>query len=94
MLVVSGLQASGDPSRGKELAQLCADCHRDDLLGDEDVPAIGGKDEAYIIKALMAFKSGERIDEYEDMVETVKVFNEEDFADLAAYISTLPGPEE
>ena len=94
MLVVTGLQASGDPVRGKELAQLCADCHRDDLLGDEDVPAIGGKAEAFIIKALMAFKSGERVDEYEDMVETVKEFNEEDFTDLAAYISTLPSPKE
>jgi len=92
MLVASGLHASGDPVRGKDLAQLCADCHRDDLLGDEDVPAIGGKDEAYIIKQLMAFKSGERVDEYEDMVETVKGFNEDDFVDLAAYISSLPGP--
>ena len=94
MLVTSGLQAGGDPVRGKDLAQLYADCHRDDFLGDEDVPAIGGKDEAFIIKQLMAFKSGERVDEYEDMVEVVKEFNEEDFADLAAYISTRPGPKE
>jgi cytochrome c553 len=40
----------------------------------------------------MAFKSGERVDEYEEMVETVKGFNEDDFVDLAAYISSLPGP--
>jgi len=95
MLVVSDLYAGGDPVRGEDMAQLCADCHRDDLLGDdEDVPAIGGKDAAYILEQLMAFKAGERVDEYEDMVDVVKDFNEDDFADLAAYISSLPGPEE
>lgn len=36
----------------------------------------------------------ECVDEYEDMVETVKEFNEVDLADLAAYISTLPAPKE
>ena len=94
MLLVSDLQAGGDPVRGKELAQICTDCHRDDYLGDEDVPAIGGMDEAAIFKELMAFKSGERVDEMEDMVETVEDLSEQDMADLAAYFSTLPGPEE
>jgi len=55
---------------------------------------LGGMDEAAIFKELTAFKSGERVDEWEDMVETVEEFNEQDFADLAAYVSALPGPEE
>ena len=94
ILAASGIQASGDPVRGKELGDWCADCHGDDALGDEDVPAIGGMDEAAIFKELMAFKSGERVDELEDMVETVEELSEQDIADLAAYLSTLPGPEE
>ena len=93
MLATSGVQANGDPVRGKELGDWCADCHGDDALGDEDVPAIGGMDEATMFKELMAFKSGERVDELEDMVETVEELNEQDMADLAAYFSTLSGPE-
>ena len=95
MLAAGGVQAGGDAAKGAELAAAdCADCHGDDSLGDEDVPAIGGIDEAAMLKELMAFKSGERVDEMEDMVETVEEFNEQDLADLAAYFSTLPGPEE
>ena len=93
-LAAGALQADGDPVRGKELGEWCADCHGDDSLGDEDIPAIGGMDEAAMLKELMAFKSGERVDELEDMVDTVEEFDEQDLADLAAYFSTLPGPEE
>jgi len=94
VLTTGGVQADGDPVRGKELGEWCADCHGDDSLGDEDIPAIGGMNEAAMLKELMAFKSGERVDEMEDMVETVEDLSEQDMADLAAYFSTLPGPEE
>ena len=94
MLAAGSLQAAGDPARGEELGEWCADCHGDDSLGDDDVPAIGGMDEVAMLKELMAFKSGERVDELEDMVETVEELTEQDLADLAAYFSALPGPED
>ncbi len=94
MLAAGGVQAGGDAARGQELAIDCADCHGDDGLGDEDVPAIAGMDAAKQLKELMAFKSGERVDEEEDMVDSVEDLSEQDMADLAAYFSTLPGPEE
>ena len=94
MLAAGGVQAAGDPVRGKELGEFCHECHGDDLLGEDDVPAIAGMDEAAMFKEMMAFKSGERVDEYEDMVENVEKFNEQELADLAAYFSTLPGPED
>ncbi len=94
MLAAGSVQAGGDAARGQELAVDCADCHGDDGLGDEDVPAIAGMDAADQLKELMAFKSGERVDEEEDMVDSVEDLSEQDMADLAAYFASLPGPEE
>jgi cytochrome c553 len=94
MLLAGNVQAGGDPAKGEELAVDCADCHGDDGLGDEDVPAIAGMDAADQVKELMAFKSGEREDEEEDMIDSVEDLSEQDMADLAAYFSSLPGPKD
>ena len=91
MLVAGSAQAGGDAANGKELAEYCADCHGDDGLGDEDVPAIAGMDAAKHAKELADFKSGARPDEEEDMVDSVEDLSEQDMADLAAYYATLPG---
>jgi cytochrome c553 len=93
MLLAGNVQAGGDATRGEELAVDCADCHGDDGLGDEDVPAIAGMAAADQVKELMAFKSGEREDEEENMVDSVEDLSEQDMADLAAYFSSLPGPK-
>jgi len=94
MLLAGNVQAGGDPARGAELAIDCADCHGDDGLGDEDVPAIAGMDAADQVKELMAFKSGEREDEEENMIDSVEDLSEQDMADLAAYFASLPSPKE
>ena len=89
MLAAGGVQAGGDPARGAELAVDCADCHGDNGLGDEDTPAIAGLDEASHVKELKAFKSGERVDEDEMMIDYVEDLSDQDMADLAAYFSSL-----
>ena len=89
MLAAGSAQAGGDAARGAELAVDCADCHGDDGMGDEDIPAIAGMDAAKHAKALADFKSGAV--ESEDMVDYVEDLNEQDMADLAAYFATLPG---
>ena len=91
MLAAGSVQAGGDAARGQELAVDCADCHGDDGLGDEDVPAIAGMDAAEQLKELMDFKSGAREDEEGDMIDSVEDLSEQDMADLAAYFATLPG---
>ncbi len=91
MLAAGSAQAGGDAAKGAELAVDCADCHGDDGLGDEDIPAIAGMDAAKQLKELMDFKSGAREDEEEDMVDSVADLSEQDMADLAAYFATLPG---
>jgi cytochrome c553 len=89
MLAAGSAQAGGDAAKGAELAADCADCHGDDGLGDEDVPAIAGMAADEQLKELMAFKSGARVDE--DMMYAVEDFNEQALADIAAYYATLPG---
>jgi len=91
MLAAGSVQAGGDAARGAELAVDCADCHGDDGLGDEDVPAIAGMDAAEQLKELMDFKSGAREDEEGDMTDSVEDLSEQDMADIAAYFATLPG---
>ena len=94
MLAAGGVQAGGDAARGAELAVDCADCHGDDGLGDEDVPGIAGADAAEFAGQLAAFKSGERADEEENMIDSVTDLSEQDMADLGAYFATLAGPAE
>jgi cytochrome c553 len=91
MLAAGSAQAGGDAARGAELAVDCADCHGDDGLGDEDVPAIAGMDAAKHAKELADFKSGARADEDENMTDSVADLSEQDMADLAAHFATLPG---
>lgn len=91
MLAAGSAQAGGDAANGKALAADCADCHGDDGMGDEDVPAIAGMDAAKHAKALADFKSGARPDEDEMMVDSVADLSDQDMADIAAYFATLPG---
>jgi len=87
------LLAEGDSATGKTLSIDCADCHGENGLGDEDVPAIAGMDETKHVEALMGYKSGEIPDEDEEMLPYVEELSEQDMADLAAYYATLEGPD-
>jgi len=90
-MIVSVASADVGTARGKSLSGMCVDCHGDNGLGDEDIPAIAGLESAYIRDALLNFKSGSRIDENEDMAEIAPMLTDRDIADLATYYSMLPG---
>src|SRR5262245_20845517 len=56
---------AGDAARGREKTQMCQGCHgiegwRTAYPEVYRVPMIGGQHEAYIVKALQAYKTGER----------------------------------
>ena len=90
ILAVNFAQAGGDPARGKELTEDCADCHGEDGMGDDDeFPQLAGLEEAYFVEQLTAFKSGERVDENEIMPMYAEDLGDQDIADLAAYYSSL-----
>jgi len=86
---ITEASAHGDVARGKILSYICVDCHGSDGMGDEDIPAITGKNAEDILKALEDFKSGARVDEGEDMSEIAPDLSDQDIADLVAYYTTL-----
>lgn len=90
--------AAGDANAGKSKAAACTACHGADGNSPSDAyPKLAGQGEAYLLKQLMNFKSGERENAF--MAPMVAPLSEQDMADLAAYFAsqkTLPGatPEE
>jgi cytochrome c553 len=91
-------QAEGNAAAGKSKAAVCAACHGADGNSPSDAyPKLAGQGEAYLLKQLMNFKSGERENAF--MAPMVAPLSEQDMADLAAYFAgqkVLPGatPEE
>ena len=90
LLLAGNAQAGGDPARGEGLAEDCTACHGDDGKGDEDIPAIAGRDVATLVTLLKAFKSGERTSEDDVMQEYTADLTDQDMADVATFFSSLP----
>jgi len=81
---------AGDAAAGAKRTQMCVGCHG--ILGWRTafpevykVPKLGGQHEAYIVKALQAYKSGERT--HPSMRAIAASLSDKDMADLAAYYS-------
>lgn len=88
--VAAPLQAaeSGDPNAGKSKNSMCAGCHgipgyKSVFPEVYSVPKLGGQHAAYIVKALQAYKSGERT--HPTMRAIAAGLSDKDMADLAAY---------
>lgn len=86
-----GAQA-GDAAAGQRKNSSCTGCHG--LAGYKtafpevySVPKLGGQHSAYIVKALQAYKSGER--KHPTMRGIAASLSDQDMADLAAYYSSL-----
>ena len=87
-LVWSQATLSGDPVAGQRKTQMCSGCHsipgwRTAYPEVYSVPKIGGQHPAYIVKALQAYKSGER--NHPSMRAIAASLSDQDMADLAAY---------
>jgi cytochrome c553 len=79
---------AGDAAAGAQKTQMCAGCHgiegwRTAFPEVYQVPKIGGQHPAYIVKALQAYKSGER--SHPSMRAIAASLSDKDMADLAAY---------
>lgn len=83
--------ADGDPVAGKQKTSMCIGCHGiggyktafPEVYG---VPKIGGQHAVYIVKALQAYKSGER--NHPSMKAIAADLSDKDMADLAAYYAS------
>jgi len=83
-----GAAPAGDAGRGSQLVQMCQGCHgivgwRTAFPEVYRVPKIAGQHPAYMVKALQAYKSGER--SHPSMKAIAATLSDKDMADLAAY---------
>lgn len=81
-------EPKGDAAAGKKRVAMCEGCHG--IPGYKTaypvvyhVPLLGGQQAAYLVKALQAYKSGER--SHPSMRGVAAGLTEKDMADLAAY---------
>jgi cytochrome c553 len=79
---------AGDAAAGAKKTAMCTGCHgiegyKTAFPEVYNVPRIGGQHPAYIVKALQAYKSGERT--HPSMRGIAAILTDKDMADLAAY---------
>ena len=79
---------AGDAGRGRQKVQMCQGCHgiegwRTAFPEVYHVPRIAGQHPSYFVKALQAYKSGERT--HPSMRGIAATLSDQDMADLAAY---------
>ena len=88
----AGAQVAGNAAAGHEKNRMCIGCHgiagwRTAYPEVYSVPMISGQHAAYIVKALQAYKSGER--SHPSMRAIAGSLSDQDMADLAAYYGGL-----
>jgi cytochrome c553 len=80
--------ADGDAAAGKQNTAMCQGCHgipgyHTAFPAVYHVPKLGGQHASYLVKALQAYKSGER--SHPSMKAIAAGLSDKDMADLAAY---------
>ena len=80
--------AAGDAAIGRDKTQMCQGCHgiegwRTAYPEVYAVPRIAGQHEAYLLRALQGYRSGER--SHPSMRAIAATLSDQDMADLAAY---------
>jgi cytochrome c553 len=87
----AGAAESGDPVAGKSKTAMCSGCHgipgyKSVFPEVYSVPKLGSQQAAYIVKALQAYRSGER--SHPTMRAIAGGLSDKDMADLAAYYAS------
>ena len=76
---------------GKTLA--CAECHGQDLLGLGPVPGIAGRSPSYLVRQMYDMQAGARHGEWTELMKSVVAkLTDDDFVNIAAYVSSLMPP--
>lgn len=92
-LMISSFQAfaAGDAENGKKIGYTCTGCHGipfyQNTFPSYHVPRLGGQNEAYVVAALKAYRSGER--SHPTMQAQAGNLSDQDIADIAAYFNTF-----
>jgi cytochrome c553 len=65
----------------------CNSCHTSTFAGQDQVPRIATQGEDYLLRSLRGYKSGERRSYDPAMASVVEPLQDQDFADLAYYLT-------
>ena len=80
----------GNAERGRALAETCLGCHGvpsyTNTYPTYHVPKVGGQNEAYLISALLDYRSGKR--PHKTMNKNAASLSDQDIADIAVFFST------
>lgn len=89
LLLLSVHALAADPVAGKARYAVCAGCHGAAGMGNTALgyPQLAGRDAAYLVAQLRAFKDGRR--ESATMKAMVSGLTGTDMENVAAYIATL-----
>jgi cytochrome c553 len=80
----------GDPKRGELIAQDCTACHGEKGLSTQPwIPSLAGLDPLVLYKQMDDFRSGTRLSG--PMSAIAQSLTTQQYADLGAYFSALPG---
>jgi cytochrome c553 len=88
LIVSANAVAAGDAAAGKAKAAACGACHgATGVSAAANFPNLKGQKDAYMVKQLKAFRSGDRKDPM--MAPMAKPLTDADIDNLAAYYSKL-----
>lgn len=86
--VLTPAALAGDAAAGKAKANTCIACHGATGISTQPIyPNLAGQKDAYLVKALKAYKSGERGDP--TMKAMAAPLSDADIDNLAAHFSSL-----
>jgi cytochrome c553 len=91
--LAAAAESQGNADAGRNKSSMCVGCHnipgyKTAFPSVYSVPKLDGQHAPYIVKALRAYKSGERT--HPSMRGVAASLSDQDMADLAAFYSTLP----
>lgn len=84
---------AADATKGANLYKKCTSCHGKDGLGkkSQKAPMLAGQYDWYLVSQLKAIRDKVRVNKNTNkMYPFVKKLSDQDFADIAAYVSSLP----
>lgn len=91
LMFATQILAAGDIEKGKLTSYTCTGCHGIKFYMNAypsyHVPRLGGQNEAYIISALKAYRSGER--SHPTMKAQAGSLSDENINNIAAYFASL-----
>jgi len=70
---------------------ICSQCHLANLKGTDIIPPIAGRSPTYLLRQMLAFRNGLRVNEAsQQMNAVVEKLTLEEMIDIVAYVSSLP----